>query len=174
VRIAGLLGFSMLLGASTCAPGLPRIAAGPEQRALTGSRRETAVRCAWTAIASPANPSNARASRHRQARARRRTLLRHEANIMIMLARRRRRPLTGIQFLAERPFTGVLHRVSRRVIRMAGRTRGVITRDSVGTDVPAVARNRVAGSVNVGHRNRNALRWTGPVRRDARSKKERR
>ena len=41
VRIADLLGFSMLLGASTCAPGLPRIAAGPEQRALTGSRRET-------------------------------------------------------------------------------------------------------------------------------------
>ncbi len=82
VRIAGLLGFSMLLGASTCAPGLPRIAAGPEQRALTGSRRETAVRCAWTAIAPATNPSSARAGRHRQARARSRTLLRHEANIM--------------------------------------------------------------------------------------------
>ena len=52
VRIAGLLGLSMLLGSSTCAPGLPGIAAGPEQRALTGSRRETAVCCAWTAIAS--------------------------------------------------------------------------------------------------------------------------
>ena len=57
---------------------------------------------------------------------------------------------------------------------MASRTRGVITRDSVGTDVPVVARNLVAGSVNVGRRNRNALRWTGPLRRDAPSKKERR
>ncbi|HEX2820610.1 MAG TPA: hypothetical protein VHO07_10655 [Streptosporangiaceae bacterium] len=32
VRIAGLPGFSMLLGASTCAPGLPRIAAGPSPK----------------------------------------------------------------------------------------------------------------------------------------------
>jgi sugar porter (SP) family MFS transporter len=35
---------------------------------------------------------------------------------------------------------------------MASRTRGVITRDSVGTDVSAVAHNRVAGSVNAGCR----------------------
>ena len=51
------------------------VSAGLAQQALTGSRRETAVRCARTAIASPANPSSARASRHRQARARCRTLL---------------------------------------------------------------------------------------------------
>jgi hypothetical protein len=91
-------------------------------------------------------------------------LLRHEANIMIMSGSAAQTASDrNSDPCAERPSAGVLHRVSRPVIRMASRTRGLITRDSVGTDVPAVARSLVAGSVNVGRRNRDAPRWTGPV-----------
>ena len=153
VRIAGLLGFSILPGAPTCAPGLPRIAAGPDgipardQGALCLDRDRLA-----------GEPIQRSASRHRQAWARCRTLLRPKQASSSCPARRRRRPLAGIQILAEPPFAGVLQRVSRPVITMASRTRGVITHDSAGTDVPAVARNRVAGSVNAGRRNRNAPR----------------
>jgi hypothetical protein len=163
VRIAGLLGFSMLLGASTCAPGLRRIAAGPEQRALTGSRRETAVRCARTAIASPANPSSARASRHRQARARCRTPLRYEANIMIMSGSAaqtasdrnsdpcgtavRRCPAQGVTAGHQDggPYPGRHHPRQRRHGRACGRPQ-------------PCGRLRECRS-----RNRNAPRWTGPV-----------
>jgi hypothetical protein len=83
VRIAGLLGFSMLPGASTCAPGLPGIAAGPD-----GIRRETTVRDHGALCLDrdrlAGEPVQRSASRHRQAWARCRTLLRHEANIVIM------------------------------------------------------------------------------------------
>ena len=54
VRIAGLLGFSMLLGACTW-----RLTSRGSHRVLTGSGTRPRRR-AWTASGSPANPSSAR------------------------------------------------------------------------------------------------------------------
>jgi hypothetical protein len=79
VRIAGLLGLSMPPGAPTCAPGLPRIAAGPDG---IPARDHGALRLDRDRLA--CEPIQRSASRHRQAWARCRTLLRHEANIVIM------------------------------------------------------------------------------------------
>ena len=53
VRIAGLLGFSMLLGA--CIAPTPEIAACPD-----GSPARDLERCAWTATGSQAKPPSAR------------------------------------------------------------------------------------------------------------------
>ena len=119
VRIAGLLGF-------TCCPA-PRpvhLVSRGSQRALTGSRRETTARCAWTVTGSPANPSSARpAGIARPGRGVSRCCGTKQTSSSCP-ARRRRRALAGIQVLAERPFAGVLQRVSRPVITMASRTRG--------------------------------------------------
>ena len=79
VRIAGLLGFSMLPGAPACAPGLPGIAAGPDG---VPARDHGTLRLDRDRLAG--EPIQRSASRHRQAWARCRTLLRHEANIVIM------------------------------------------------------------------------------------------
>jgi hypothetical protein len=79
VRIAGLLGFSTLPGAPTCTPGLPRIAPGPDG---TLARDHGAPRLDRCRLAG--EPIMRSASRHRQAWAWCRTLLRHEANIVIM------------------------------------------------------------------------------------------
>lgn len=151
VRIAGLLRLSMLLSASTYAPGLPGIVAGPLDRdRLAGE------------------PIERSASRHRAARATPRTPPWQRGNITIMSGSVARTGSAGVQILAGRPFAGVLHRVSGPVITMPGRTRGVITGNSASTGVPAVVRNLRAGSVNAGRRDakRTALDRSG-VPRDA-------
>ena len=115
------------------------VSAGLAQQALTGSRRETAVRCAWTPIASPANPSSARPVG--SARPGRHLALRRasQETPRSCPGSAARTGSAGVQILAGRPFAGVLHRVSRPVITMPGRTRGAITGNSTSTNVPAVA-----------------------------------